>query len=128
MRILVLGVLLPVVALAGCSRSGGPSTASAPAERMDAKAPDPKASGSQPMAPVLPQLAYSYQAQVEAGAAAIPDLLARHEAACLRAGPALCQVTGAERTTEREGARAELRLRAQPAWLQAFGDAGITPQ
>lgn len=120
MRSLAIG-LLALAALAGCSRAGGPSVAAGSSPAPAAPASD-KSGAAGPMAPALPQLAYTYQAQVEAASSAIPDLLARHEAACLRAGPALCQVTGAERASERDGAHAELKLRAQPAWLQVFRD------
>lgn len=127
MRILSLGLLaLSAAAVVGCSRP--PSTRatalsdSAPRTQAAGATPGAKDASPVPLGPTLPQLAYSYQAQVQASADAIPGLLARQEAACQRVGAAVCQVIGAERATEQDDAHAELKLRAQPAWLRTFRD------
>lgn len=76
-----------------------------------------------PVGVSVPQLAYSYEAQVEAPAAAVPGLLARHEAVCRQAGPALCQVIASERSSSGgDDVHAALTVRAEPAWLQRFRD------
>lgn len=48
-------------------------------------------------------------------------LLARHEAACAKAGPAICQVIGSSVNEHGEDQlSAELNLRAAPPWLTQF--------
>ena len=74
-----------------------------------------------PLPPSAPMLAYSYEYRIAAPAKAIRALAARHEAACVAAGPAICQVTATDITTEGEGeVRGTLTLRAEPAWLRKF--------
>lgn len=127
MRFIAILSLAAALAAAACSRPASPSSAGVAApQALEAKAAaaPPRDVGEAPVpaALALPQLAYSYSAQVQASAEAMPALAARHESACRRAGPAVCQVVGAERATDRDGAHAELKLRAQPAWLQTFRD------
>ena len=121
----LLGSAVSVLLLIGCSKPAtAPTSALAPPPPAPeaVAAPGASAEAPAPTAPVLPQLAYTYEAQVLASADAMPALVSRHEAACRRAGAAVCQVVGAERATDRDGAHAQLKLRAQPAWLQAFRD------
>lgn len=72
-----------------------------------------------------PALAYSYSVSIAVPSGGVRALMARHEAACLAAGPALCQVTGSE-LSEPKTAGAEnsgtLSLRAEPHWLKRFRD------
>ncbi len=69
----------------------------------------------------VPMLAYSYRYGIETPAGKVRQLAGRHEAACVAAGPALCQITSssvAEAGEDRLMAR--LELRAAPAWLKRF--------
>ena len=66
-------------------------------------------------------LAYSYGYGLQASPKGVRTLIAKHEAACTKAGPALCQVTGSS-VSERgqDQLSAELTLRAAPPWLSQF--------
>ena len=99
-----------------------PAPAPAMAKMAAAGAEAKPASAPVPVSVSIPQLAYSYDAQVEAPASAVPSLLARHEAACRLAGPATCQVIASERSTASDNVHAALTLRAEPTWLQRFRD------
>ena len=128
-RLLVLS--LPAMLLVGCSKPAqppsGPSSpaqippaAATPAAR-EAEGPAKHATAALPVGLVLPQLAYSYALQIEAPAEGVDALLAKDEAACRQAGPATCQIVGAQRArAEGEGVHATLTLRAEPGWLSRF--------
>lgn len=138
MRAIWTAAVLTAVFLAGCGRAGGGGTvseaavtaAAAPSPPMargaaDATAsPIPPAAGQTTPAPVqaLPVLAFAYTATLEAPNDAVTALMRRHEQACAQAGPAVCQVTSAESSTDREDqeVRGRLTLRAQPQWLARF--------
>lgn len=80
-------------------------------------------SSTSPAAPAVQtsQIAYVYHYGLELPAAKAPDLMRRHEASCVAAGPNVCQVIGAE--TQRYGGddvSARLELRAAPAFLTRF--------
>lgn len=82
------------------------------------------AEGSQAQASVpagVPMLAYSYEYGLTAPPKAVRTLLARHEAACAKAGPSVCQVIGSS-VNERGEDRVvgQLSMRATPAWLTRF--------
>ena len=69
----------------------------------------------------LPQIAYTYDYTLELPAKAVVPLFERHRAACEAAGPARCQIIGAQ--TESVGGTdtsATLTLRAETGWLTAF--------
>jgi len=114
-------------------RAEGPATMSAPAAAVasDAAAPkseaatakpsgrDPATTAAAPPALTMPQLAYSYSAEIEASADTLPGLVARHEAACRAAGASVCQITAMSVASD-GGVRAHIGLRAQPDWLQGF--------
>lgn len=72
-----------------------------------------------------PALAYSYAIDLAAPPREVRGLMARHEAACLTAGPSLCQVTES-RVADSGPSGAEssgtLVLRAEPRWLKRFRD------
>jgi len=137
--VLVLGVA--ALAVAGCGRSksemaageSAPSFAE-PQVAADMAAPSPAAEGAareasgsagQP-APVrpsalLPMMAYEYLYRLEAPVKRLPELLEKHEKACVDAGPTVCQVVGAEITSEgQDSARGRLVVRAAPDWLKRF--------
>lgn len=138
MRAIWTTAVLTTALLAGCGRdmSGAASSeaavspAAAPspltARQGDAAAgsPIPAATGQTAPAPVqaLPMLAFAYTATLEAPNDAVTALMLRHEQACAQAGPAVCQVTSAESSTDRENqeVRGRLTLRAQPQWLSRF--------
>lgn len=120
-----------VLALAACSRPGERSAPSSEAVAVDLAAPSApaaKASARAAVSPVqaataqtLPQLAYVYQTWIEAPAAAVPGLLARHETACRSAGAAVCQIISAQGSSRSgDASDAQLTLRAEPGWLQRF--------
>lgn len=69
----------------------------------------------------IPQLAYSYKYRIEAPAKSIDLLVGKHEAACQAAGPAVCQITGADvRRVSERNVTGTLSLRARPDWMAAF--------
>ena len=129
--------LLPIclaLGLVACGkRAEGPATASAPAAAVASDSAAPKSetaagrpNGREPAsatnstpALAMPQLAYSYSAEIEASADAVPGLVARHESGCRAAGAAVCQITAMSVASE-GGVRAHIGLRAQPEWLQGF--------
>jgi len=71
-------------------------------------------------APVsLPMLAYAYDFDLKAPAGRIPDLMRKHEQACIDAGPATCQVIGVDMQSEgRDRTRGRLEVRATQAWIR----------
>ena len=69
----------------------------------------------------VPLLAYAYRYGLEAPAARIPGLVAKHEATCAAAGAAVCQMTGSNtRSAGRDKISATLTLRATPTWVAQF--------
>lgn len=80
----------------------------------------------QPAAPQVPdaqvpQLAYAYAYTLEAPTDAVSSLAARHEQACVQAGPQRCQVIGSSNQAYGEDQRtATLEIRAEPGWLATF--------
>lgn len=123
LRLLASVLIVGALVLTGCSKPASSGSAASP--EPVARAVAPPAAGAMkvaPIGPAVPQLAYSYHADVSAPAAVMPSLLARHEAACRQAGAPRCQIIGAERSSDADGAHAELKLRADPMWLQAFRD------
>jgi len=145
-------VLGAVLLLAACSKggpqdaktvedvvrtAGQPEAAAAPPDQTQnapaaANAAQP-ASAAAPMPPATPMLAYSYDYGVEAPPAKVRPLMSAQQQACVAAGPAVCQVTGAETSSGGpDQITAKLSFRATPAWLQGFeaslsqraGDAG----
>lgn len=109
---------LAALSLAACqkSESGSAQDAAAPAAEAAASKPDNPAA-----AVPLAQLAYRYDYAINAPAKALRDLVSRHEAACVVAGPAPCQVISATVTSDGEDRLSgKLTVHAQPAWLRAF--------
>jgi len=123
--------------LAACSQASGPkmaTDAAAPTPVMaDAAAPaamaERAAGAAAPQAPeptaqkpaLAPMLAYAFGAEIEAPAARVDPMMKAHVALCRAAGPARCNVLGAS-TSNLGGdvVSAELHLRAEPVWLEAF--------
>jgi hypothetical protein len=127
----VQAFLLAVLLLTGCSKPAEPVAADMMAEVAPASAPpaekaDAGATRGEPADPVLPapsapMLAYRYDYQIAAPPKHVRAMAARHEAACVAAGPAICQVTSSRVSAQGEGeVRAELSLRAEPRWLRRF--------
>jgi len=134
-RALVLSALL----VAGCSRPAQPvgrvastdaravvaaaSDAAATPEEAATASPAPPPTGGAAPTSAAPMLAYSFDYRIAASPRGVRLLVARHEAACVAAGPAVCQVTSTSVTSEGEGeVRAALALRAEPGWLRRFRD------
>lgn len=68
-----------------------------------------------------PQLAYAYGYTIQAPEAEIAGLAARHEQACVQAGPQRCQVIGSSTQSYGQDQRtATLEIRATPNWLAGF--------
>lgn len=128
-----------VLILAGCeaaqvdrSVSSDSAEAGAPVAMEMAQAPggaDPGArepAASQIPDAQVPQLAYAYAYTVETPTREVSALAARHEQACVQAGPQRCQVIGSSTQSYGEDQRsATLELRAEPGWLTAFRN-GLT--
>ena len=80
------------------------------------------AASSQAAQPVTaPRMAYVYRYGLELPAERTAGLMVRHEAACVAAGAATCQVIGAETTRYGEDeVMSQLTLRASPTWIAGF--------
>jgi hypothetical protein len=128
MRIVVCAAAaLVLAACAQKTEDAAPETAAADAVAAPAAEAagqsDARSAAAARTAPVVPlaRLAYSYVVAISAPAKEIRPLVDRHEAACMAAGPAVCQVTSA--SVDTQGAdivRGELKLRAQQDWLTGF--------
>lgn len=94
----------------------------APATDAAASAGEPGGSGAAETVPTTAaRIAYAYQYTLSLPTERALSLMARHEQACIEAGPAVCQVLGA--TSSRYGQdslSARLELRATPAWITSF--------
>lgn len=79
----------------------------------------PATNPDQPLS--IPQLAYSYDYTLTVPSTHVQSLLDRHQQACAAAGPTVCQVVSSNLMSAGGGVvRAELALRATPAWLTRF--------
>jgi hypothetical protein len=66
-------------------------------------------------------IAYVYRYGLELPVDRAPELMSRHEQACVSAGPAVCQVIGSQSSRHgRDELTARLEIRATPAFLTAF--------
>ncbi len=106
------------------SGSAATEAAMAPAPARDASAGSPAPGSTAPTvaAVSVPMLAYEYSLGVEVPLRRLSSLVDKHEKACTDAGPAVCQVIGANTSADGGdgGARATLTIRATPAWLKTF--------
>jgi hypothetical protein len=128
--------VVTLVVLAGCSKPApmqaaadiqAPAAAAAAdvAAAADAAGKAPQANPAAKAADVgaSPMLAYSYDYGLVAPPAQIRGLLARHEQACIKAGPPTCEVTGSSLESGKDDeVHATLSLRAVPGWLSGFRD------
>lgn len=96
--------------------------AAAPDVQNQASPPVLPPGPDQPSVPAgRPMLAYSYQYGIQAPPKAVRQLIARHEAACIAAGPARCQVTNSQlQEFGEDQVRGSLSIRAAPVWLRTF--------
>lgn len=121
------------LALAGCEQASmenyaatEDAEAGAPVAMEMVQTQEGRTASGQPAGPQvpdaqLPQLAYAYAYTLETPTDEIAGLAARHEQACVQAGPQRCQVIGSSTQTYGEDQRmATLEIRAQPGWLTAF--------
>ena len=130
----VPALVLTALILASCGRPAeapaAPEVAADAAAKLSQNASEPAAAsrgGAPAPAPIAPpsapMLAYSYDYRIAAAPKAVRALVARHEAACVAAGAALCQVTASNVAAVGEGdVRGSLTLRAEPGWLRKFRD------
>lgn len=131
-RALVLSSALLLAACNAESTLEGYSADAAAESTVDAvdmlEPPPPGAEGAaagerSPVTPEAqtPRLAYSYSYALELPGDQVAALAARHERACVAAGPTRCQVIGSESRSYGEDERmASLEIRAEPGWLAAF--------
>ena len=141
-RTLMLGALTIALGLSACD--GGSSRGSAeyaeadmamaeplivmpqgPSKATDtaATSADGGAASGTPAPEVQPvsAIAYSYRYALELPSDQVNGLRSRHEAACVEAGPRVCQILGSESQAYGDDqVSATLRLRATPAWLTTF--------
>jgi hypothetical protein len=124
MRSKTLASLALSALLGACSQPaerGEPAQSSELASVADVAAAAPAEPSKPQITAGAPMLAYAYDYGLRAPPKAVRTLMARHEAACVKAGPAICQVTGSS-VTERgdDQVAAVLSMRAAPAWLTRF--------
>lgn len=138
--ITITAVGLMAMALAGCGDAQRSHSSDAVSLEMIAPSPPGEkamdasmaavstAAASAPGSPPPPasvvqasQIAYIYHYGLELPAARAPALMRQHEAACVAAGPNVCQVIGADtRRYGHDSVSATLELRAAPAFLNHF--------
>lgn len=132
MRKVLIGAAAASALLAGCqegSRQYADEAVdvalmeAAPPADTAATASTPSASSAAPVvAPsIAPSIAYAYQFGLELPADAVPTVMARHERACIAAGPSACQVIGSNSSrVGRDAVEARLEMRATPAYVARF--------
>jgi len=130
-RVTLCGLAL-AAASAGCSQPAAERSYSdgsvdmefiAPKEASDAPTAASASPDAAPPAAAVQaaSIAYVYRYGLELSAARAPALMNSHEQACVSAGPAVCQVIGAQSSRYgRDELTARLEIRATPAFLTAF--------
>ena len=109
--------------LAGCERPASApllQDAAAVASALETKAKPGTGSPAQPPAASAPMLAYDYSYDLRLPSQSVRPTLARHEQACVSAGPATCQVIAANLDAGGDDAGGTLKLRATAAWIGRF--------
>lgn len=102
-----------------------PGAPVSPPQAMDAAATSADA-GASPGAPApevqpVSAIAYSYRYALDLPSDQVNPMRSRHEAACVEAGPRVCQILGSESQAYGDDqVSATLWLRATPAWLTTF--------
>lgn len=114
-----IAALSLIAGLAACSQPAETSQDNAVTKEAAAAAPATLQAARPAVS--IPQLAYSYSYLLSAPADAIRQMVSRHENACVAAGAATCQITGASVSGEgQDRISGALTLRATPEWLAAF--------
>ena len=110
------------MAASGAAPATEAAMAPAPARGAAAGSASPGSTAPTVAAVSVPMLAYEYSLGVEVPLRRLAGLVDKHEKACTDAGPAVCQVIGANTSADGGdgGARATLTIRATPAWLKTF--------
>jgi len=121
----VLGVILLLAACkpaAVADAGGGAAPPASPASTDQATANPGAKPGPHPAAaPTPPQLAMDYHYGLALPSAQVRPMMESHQDACERAGTLQCQVLGASAEAQgKDDAKAELTLRATPAWMRMF--------
>lgn len=107
--------------LAACAQPAEREYSDVAAMAADAAAAAPESSRPATVPAGAPMLAYSYAYGIEGSPKAVRTLAARHEASCVKAGPAVCQVIGSSLNAQGDDlVTLQLSLRAAPAWLTRF--------
>lgn len=129
MRKALTAAVVGGLVLAGCGEPIRQADEAVNLELLAPAAPDAAASVEQASSPeaspaaatVAPSIAYAYRFGLELPTEAAPRLMSRHEQACLSAGPAECQVLGAQSNrVGRDSLSARLEMRASPAYVARF--------
>jgi hypothetical protein len=115
----MLPIVLAALVLAGCQKRADVGPAGPSSEAGTTAAADITTSKTQ-APPLMAQLAYSYDYGLAAPSSKLRGLMDRHEAECVSAGPAQCQVVGSSLADRGRKLQGELQLRAAPAWLKGF--------
>ena len=123
MRKVLIGAAAASALLAGCQEGSRQyADESVDVELMEAAPAAPATTAPNNAAPVVaPSIAYAYRFGLELPAEATTRLMAKHEQACIAAGPAVCQVIGARSNrVGRDAVEASLEMRAAPAYVARF--------
>jgi len=119
-----------LAALVGCSKPTG-YTHSGPvmedaAVQVDLPKGSPAAGQKSSSAQVAPAsvstIAYTYSYTIQASPSGLHALMKHHQAACIAAGPAVCQLLDSSFSTSDTTQDATLNMRAEPGWLTRFRD------
>ncbi len=102
-----------------------PAAPVSPPQATDAAATSAEAGASSgapaPAVQPVSTIAYSYRYALDLPSDQVNAMRSRHEAACVEAGPRVCQILGSESQAYGDDqVSATLRLRATPAWLTTF--------
>ena len=123
MRKGLIGAAAASALLAGCQEGSRQyADESVDVELMEAAPAAPATTAPNNAAPVVaPSIAYAYRFGLELPAEATTRLMAKHEQACIAAGPAACQVIGSSSSrVGRDAVEASLEMRATPAYVARF--------
>lgn len=129
MKLKRAAVLLPFMALAATLAGCSPKSATEAGYRdekvaVDMVAPPPAVQprATPVAATALPQLAYEYSYTFAADTKGIEALVAADQAACAKAGPAVCQVISmnTQNNSDAGFVNKTLELRVTPDWLKAW--------
>ncbi|MFT4090505.1 MAG: DUF4349 domain-containing protein [Asticcacaulis sp.] len=111
-----------VFALTACSQYPAEEMASYADSKLETDVGDSPQAANAPADINLPQIAYDYAYGFSAPSASLPDLVAKHQSACEKAGAGACLLisSSAAQNPEDRYTAYDLELRVSPAWLKQF--------